>query len=868
MAISLTLNAETSSNIMFTFKRIKLRKECRGRTMKFNDSQKITKIFEDYQKLKDQYHNQTGDENGLVSAEDGSQVASKQVRDIRHGIPDLSLQPIVIAEENLTKLNLTTKDRRLMSKYFFDNRFFFMNEICSNYILLFKVLQDDSYFNSFICEEFSLMIKKDEFYVDYFKTSAVNFGKIFREALTKHVDKISELIDNKIPRFSKNSENGDKVLRQSFPGFFKEVLNIVFEVYQDFDKTVKAKFRIIRPWTASMLKLFPELDEKQLNTIILNTLPGKIVSRKMYKHLLIHKLRYFKTELKGINHDNEVFFMYIDDFKLNGQYSGCKLRYRYVKNLYFSDCVDLIRMQGRYDNIFMKCRKFISKFFKGLKQRKRLCQYASANQLLIDEMMEESFIQLVDNMNNSRRSMESQVTNKVMQIYNGVQHSIVRKARFLLKTKHIDTHTFNILYFFRDYINEPEFEHAVGNIVVKYNRLKSKYSFFSEKIQNLLHREKLKFVRTMHKEKIAKQSTQRDMEHKLSYHCMLHNENKYASICTKMFKDAKLGMFLKYHHQDFIAPFLVKDIYKNLQKYDFYKNKLFELISYNHIKFNEFIKATEANLMKDLSKIDFNLVDELGRDKIILILIFAHNISAGVIDNFDDIVIPALNSSIASHMTELKRHRYRQDGFFEVLIEIGTSFYNSFLSIPVSVDKLLTSYVRLSYTLSEPETRALSTNMDFLFSHYISWERDLKYFYYLNIKTNFSKIMTKCRNDTKDDEKALCLRQDSTSNLIHSSCPPGSSRIGSDNCYSNCPTGFSDLGMHCRKPRFIRREVYKTLEECGAECEIYDNDYYIPPCPPIYTSLLLYCIPYCTEGSVDYGSTCGKMFVSKIKFFY
>lgn len=858
-----------TKKILYAFKRLKLQNESRGKTMVYNDSSRVTKIFNRYQDLKLAYYEKNRNDQTIVQAEDGSDPNVYAKPELPREVPDLSVNPVYITETKLLSIDEKSINLDYNSRYFIDTRFFFVTEICANFIMFSPIFQRDTHFNTFFCEEFSILIQKDAFYVEYFTTSLRYFGKALRNSVNIYIPKIKTLLDSEIPNFTRDDARNAKLLNENFPNFFEKIYDAIYNSFITFDSLIRLDFDKIKPWTLGMMKLFPQISAEKLNTIIINTLPIKAISQKMYKHLLVHKLKYYQRDLESLDHTNSDFFLLIDEFKLTGQYSGCKIRTTYVTNLYMPDCVDFLKKDSYGEDIIKKCRNTISTFFKSLRERKRLCHYSSVNPDLISSMIEDLLTQMVEMMISKKIISSKDLAASVILKFNKLQFRLSNKAKMLLKLRFVNIHAFNVLYYFKSYLDEPEFELTFQSIMTKYNQLKGKYVFFNNKIKTMLKIEKLKFVRRTHKEKIAKKNMNEKMQGDLSYACILYNENIYHSICTKMFKDARLDFFLKYHTQEFVSHFLIEKVRETLKKYNFFTNKLVKLIIYNHMKFNNVIKEVKDEIMDDIRKIDFNLVDELGKDKIALIIIFAKYFNNDIKLDYNNTVLVALNSAIAARMSQLKKYKYSDYEFFDVLVDIGKDFYNNFQKpTMVNLDNLLKSYIRFSYPLAKIEEEDLLKNLHFLFSHYPTWDAFLRKFYHTNQRTNLNKIINKCKDELKPEDKTVCSRQDTRINLVYKECPLGSSRIGSDTCYSNCPTGFTDLGMYCRKPEFLRLLVMKSKEECGEDCIPYDKTFFIKKCPPAYETFLFYCIPFCPSGGVDYGETCGKTFSGRIKFYY
>lgn len=70
------------------------------------------------------------------------------------------------------------------------------------------------------------------------------------------------------------------------------------------------------------------------------------------------------------------------------------------------------------------------------------------------------------------------------------------------------------------------------------------------------------------------------------------------------------------------------------------------------------------------------------------------------------------------------------------------------------------------------------------------------------------------------------------------------------------------------KPEIYVRKVYDNKKDCGKECVVYDREYWIRPCSNSYEELLLFCIPKCPMGSEDYGKTCKRKFIEKIRVYF
>lgn len=861
----------TVSKFYYTFRRLKIQHafETMPGAIFCKSSTILAEIYDSYQEMKMKYHSTSLMTSLWAQTDDEITPAQSKNDDNHYKMPDMSEKPIQITQSDLLELDKTTEYLIFNSRYQFDNRFFFFNEICQNYLPTFKTFQKDIDFNIFFCEEFSFLIHKNEFYIEYFRTAISYFGHILKHAINDYIPRMMKLVDKGTP-FVFGPDNIDIcTLDNELPGFFKEVYDIIYQTYISFDTHIKKSFITIRNWTDNLSKHYPTIPKQNIITILLNTLPNKVVSRKMYGHLITHKLKYYKNDFEEMSFFSDRFYLFIDEFKLTGQFSGCKIRTVFINNIYGPDCLDFLRKSNYTEDMVQKCRDILYRFTKALREKKRLCQYSSVNPDLLRAMIEDLLKQAVIIIIKDSSIMTTELAAKVIYRYGKLSQNICEKAKSLLKVHHINTHLFNIIYYYRSFINEPEFGLFLENVLRRYDKLRKKYAFFSNKVNNMLKIEKLKFIRSTHNEKKSKMFMMKIMQNTLSYACALYSENKYNTICNEMFKDVKLDFFLKFYQQRFVSHFLAHSIRENLLKYNFLRNKIGKLTIYNHLKFNMMVKKFKEEIMDDLKKITSDFIDELGKDKITLVLIFAKYINRDMNLNYDNTIIPAINSALPNYLPLLKQQRYSDEEFFGTLVAMGRDIYNGFAEEhQIAMKPFFTSYARLSQILTHQEKKGLEQNLNFLFSHYSSWDYNLRVHYFAHQRSNYDKIQSKCQSDLIDDSETQCIREDARINLVYRECPLGSSRIGSDTCYSKCPTGFIDVGMYCRKPELLRRKVFESETDCGDGCEIYDKEYYIKQCPQFYEAFMFYCIPYCPTGFTDYGATCGKNFVSKMKFYY
>jgi hypothetical protein len=98
--------------------------------------------------------------------------------------------------------------------------------------------------------------------------------------------------------------------------------------------------------------------------------------------------------------------------------------------------------------------------------------------------------------------------------------------------------------------------------------------------------------------------------------------------------------------------------------------------------------------------------------------------------------------------------------------------------------------------------------------------------------------------------------------LANVKCQGGSNivRLGHSICTDRCPTGFTDRGLDCYKPKGYKTQRYSSLEECkktNSACERYSLQYYVPECKEFYSRQGPDgCIPVCPESWMDLGRKC------------
>jgi len=98
--------------------------------------------------------------------------------------------------------------------------------------------------------------------------------------------------------------------------------------------------------------------------------------------------------------------------------------------------------------------------------------------------------------------------------------------------------------------------------------------------------------------------------------------------------------------------------------------------------------------------------------------------------------------------------------------------------------------------------------------------------------------------------------------LANKKCQEGSEivRLGHSICTTRCPSGFTDRGLDCYKPKGYKTQRYTSFEECNKSnrfCEKYSLKYVVPVCKKNFTRQGSDgCIPVCPEAWTDLGRKC------------
>ena len=353
------------------------------------------------------------------------------------------------------------------------------------------------------------------------------------------------------------------------------------------------------------------------------------------------------------------------------------------------------------------------------------------------------------------------------------------------------------------------------------------------------------------------------------YECVIFNELFMATLCEEMYDKINFPFLYRFYNYNFAFTYVNTYIMAFADKLDIENNEQKKLTASFRINVKDSLLKMRADLIKSLNFFEVGLLNVLKKEILILILVYAkvfeEDNNWGFKNVMDSINVYTKANGIEILQTAKVEHDLH--GYFYGLSKAllkQKPYVNK-----MNYDNLIIYFVNEMTDLPRQLKEEFMLNLGTVYSHFDNWENDLDESMKSFKRFNQNQLVLTCK-DQKEDSNQLCRKGSDISPFVYTACPNFTTKSENGLCLNNCPTGFTDHGMYCKKPNAIVKKIHSSAEGCDPNlgCVKLSDILYIDMCPKLFNSVSIICFPKCPYGSSDEGNSCKKRIVAKMTYFY
>lgn len=770
-------------------------------------------------------------------------------------------------------------------RYYYDQEYIFAMGVCEMYITEVEAFQLNGYLNKFICQYFASLIRKTE-YIDYVEFAKMTMGMRLVSHFDKHQTTFSHLVSKYMKRADSSSfSNLIENFSDSIPGFLDELMGLLEVIAADYIKQWEKDYEnVIKPMILEALNTFKKygLKNDTLEMLIVSTFYLEEKDPIAYKSRVFAVLDQHKMMLsEPLGSD---FFEFLPDMLRHGRRSLCNYFDIYGSNYYYSDCGFLLEEIGIETKLYSKCRAIYNAIFSIAEAIPGFCSNMPLVKNFVDDVFMKISKQLGKNLflyNRINIEMVSDVLfefmkeryHQVTSLLDMYKHFTYTRTRF---SKQNMTDLFPLFYKLRfNFQKDAMFEYKIQVLdqnLMKYLAKVKKYKFTYttpvSRIMDHIHRE---ISKKEFSSRLGNKLKNYRFRESASFFCTVSTKIYMATLCELIYEKMTFPFLYKFYKYDFVFEYLNSFLLDYSFEFDMNNNEQKKVVAHFKIEVRRRMQEVRNDLINSLYLFWPQLLDKVPRDALVLILIYAKNLQMDLNESLQETIMVWINVFVEKNLERLVIPGFRVesdmiDFFWDLSMDVMER--QKFVNI-MKIEKVILFYFNKITDFQDLTKHNLLKNMGNLYAHYDNWdprlENNLNHYKHTNTKA----LMIACKQD-HDGEDIECIKNDSQAPFVESGCPEFSSKTENGLCITQCPVGFMDEGMYCKKPNVIMKRLMKSAIECDANlgCTRLADSLFIEECPKMFLSMSLMCFPKCPYGMADEGNYCKKSIIGQVTTYY
>lgn len=770
-------------------------------------------------------------------------------------------------------------------RYYYDQEYIFSISVCELFITEVEAFQTNRYLNNFICQYFSSLIRDTQF-IQFVEYAKMTMGM----QLVKHFDKYQEEytdIVNKHKRKFDSTSIQDLLTNfgQDLPSFLDDLMTLLEKIADEYTESWDQKYdEIIKPMILDGMNSFKKygLKIETLEMLIVSTFFLQENDPVAYRTRIFSSLEYHKTLLSEAFGSD--FFEFMPDMLRHGRRSICNYFDIYGANYYYSDCGALFQEIGVTNKLYSKCRAIYNSIFSIAEAIPGFCSKMPQVKNFVDDIFMKISKQLgknlylynkiniefiSDNLFNYMLDRYHEVTS-LLEMY---KHFTSTRTRF---SQQIMTYLFPLFYRLRfNFQRDAMFEYKIQVLdqnIEKYLTKIKKFRFpFSKPVARIMEHIFTEINKKELSSRLGNKLKNYRFRESASFFCVVSTKIYMATLCDLIYEKMTFPFLYKFYKYDFVFEYLSSFLLDYSTEFDMYNNDQKKIVAHFKIEMKNKMQEIRNDLINSLYLFWPQLLDKVPRDALILILIYAKNLELDLGECLKETIMVWINVFLEKNIDQLTmpgfRVEYDMVEFFwdlSIVVLEKQKFENV-----MRLDKVVFYFFKQLTDFSNYTKNELLTNMGNLYSHFDNWDSKMEEYIYKYKQTNTKALMIDCKQD-HDGQETECIENDSDAPFVASGCPEFSMKSENGLCITECPAGFVEHGMFCKKPEVILKKLMKSASECDANlgCVRLTDTLFIEECPKMFKSSSLLCFPKCPYGMSDEGNYCKKSIISRVTTYY
>ena len=776
-------------------------------------------------------------------------------------------------------------------RYYYQPQYIFQVAICQLFITEIEAFQYNVDINLFICQYFASLFAKTEF-IEYVEYAKATLGSKLVQVFSRYERQFLNILEKYL--INMHSETKSKLkhnLEQVLPKFLDNLLTLIEEIATEYIETIQRNYdEIIEPLLDQLTRnndafiSSENISIKRENAlrVLVATYTVFQYDPDIYRIRLLETLNYYRLNLEEEELHSE-FYEILPDLMITDRYSLCRSYEVFGANNYYGDCGYLLMEAGIKDRVLSKCRQFFISIFEVANGLPGFCERLGTVKKFTEEIFMKAVMELSKNLllyNNINLHSISRViydfmrvrleqVNNIIEMY---QHSTSKKVKF---TNEVKTRMFPLFNFLRlSFTTSTQLESKVKIIDNYFNeylgRIRKYRLGFSKKVMPLILQIFGQLTKNERSNAIKNKLNNLTFRRNMKYFCVVSNDLRLSAICDSIFDKVTFPFLYRYFNYDFVFEYINSYIQRYVNDFDLVNNNVKKITSFFKIRIRQTIVQIRTDLINSLYLFSPELLENLDKDVLILILIYAKTIKNDAKHkSFEHEIMPHMNVLVSQKLDRLKNVSIEM-GLITFFKDIAKEILNfiQFENV-MYFDKLIIFFIREVTDFKARTKINFMDNLWVIYTHFDNWEYLLNHYMETYKVINTDYLMLTCREERQDPSE-VCQRGNTNSPFVINSCPPFSTPFENGICMSNCPEGFADLGLFCQKPRAIFKKIYRSPDKCDANlgCVKMGDDFYIDKCPKLYFGISVMCFPLCPYGTIDQGNSCKKKIVGQLTYYY